>query len=101
MGRIAGESRGDARIRRGCSQALDTLMRLMQPDYDPAIQLRAATVMVRTFATVVSGIAANDQPVRITWEEYVRGIRELKDNAPNAGEQAGTPSPATDGDLEH
>jgi hypothetical protein len=98
MGRIAGESRGDARIRRGCRQALDTLMKLMTTSEDEAIQLRAATVMVRTFA---SGIVAADRPAeqRITWEQYVAGVHALdqEDAAQKAG---GGPSPSADGNGE-
>jgi hypothetical protein len=96
MGRIAGESRGDARIRRGCLQALDTLMKLMITSEDEAIRLRAAQVIVRTFGT---GRAAGDgaeQGKRITWEEYVKGVRSLDDKARSTAEGTAT-SPDGDG----
>jgi hypothetical protein len=91
MGRIAGEGRGDAYIRRSCIRSIDTLMRLQQPEYDPAIQLRAATVMVRTFHSN-AGSDQTSEHKRITWEEYVKGVRSLDDEArPTAEGTAASP----------
>jgi hypothetical protein len=92
MGRIAGEGRGDAYIRRSCIRSIDTLMRLQEPEYDPAIRLKAAGLMVRTFGTGMAAGDGTEQGKRITWEEYVKGVRALDEKArPTADGTAASP----------
>jgi hypothetical protein len=102
MGRIAGESRGDARVRRLCIDTIQALHRLVRsPETDPAIVVRAAAIVARTF---LAGERASIEDAstggqRITWEEYVRGVRALDKAEPGPSARDGTvPRPDGPGD---
>jgi hypothetical protein len=97
MGRIAGESREDARVRRLFQTACAALEGLMTNlEVEPAVRLRAASVVFRALVNgVETGVARRGDQRRITWEEYVKGIRTLDTQEKTDGK------PPTDGDTEH
>jgi hypothetical protein len=84
VGRIAGEKRGEARVRRLFDNACQTLALLMtDQEIEPAVRLRAASVVFRALVHgVESGMIQRSNGERVTWEEYVKGVRDLDQRKP-------------------
>jgi hypothetical protein len=78
MGRIAGESRSDARIRKLFDTACQTLALLMtDPEVEPAVRLRAASVVFRVLAdgAAVAATGQHANGKRVTWEEFYQAVK--------------------------
>jgi hypothetical protein len=97
MGRILGESREDARVRRLFQTACAVLEGLMTNlEVEPAVRLRAASVVFRALVNGVdAGVARRGDQRRITWEEYVKAARA------HDATKKGDGKPPADGDTEH
>jgi hypothetical protein len=99
MGRIAGESRSDARIRKLFDAACQTLALLMtDPEVEPAVRLRAASVVFRVLAdgAAVAATGQYSNGKRVTWEEFIK----LSKAAGPADDKADK-KPEGSGDTEH